>query len=100
MTTVDYQLAGHLIDPSEYDLEGHPKLDGRKAQTLPVGFDSFELDHTDAQHMKLAGRLEEGGYITLTVTAYVARRSWTQRLDGDKDTLSRFYRIHIEDITA
>jgi hypothetical protein len=89
-----------MFDPSSYDLEGTPTLNGQKASSIQLAFESFELDHTDAQHMLLAGQLEDGETLTLTVTAKPSRRSWAERPDADTDRLGRRYTLTIRDVTA
>ena len=89
-------MSNTMFNAEMYDLAGTPRLNGRKASSIVVAFDSFELDHTDALHMALAGKLELDHPITLTVTAKPAKRAWNEREDGVGVT----YRITIEDIAA
>lgn len=89
-----------MFDPSTYDLEGTPALGDQKASTIVVAFEPFELDHTDAQHMLLAGQLEEGDTLTITVTAKATKRSWSERPDAESDRLGRRYTLSIRDISA
>lgn len=85
-----------MFDPATYDLEGTPKLNGRKAGSIVIQFDGFELDHTDALHMALAGALELGQPVKLTVAALPAKRTWAEK----DETVGVTYRIAIEDISA
>jgi hypothetical protein len=50
--------------------------------------------------MKLAGRLEQGETLTLTVTAKPTKRQWSERPDADHDKIGRAYRLTIRDITT
>jgi hypothetical protein len=87
-----------MFDPTSYDLEGTPTLNGTKATSIIVTFEAFDLDHTDAQHMELAGRLEQGETLTLTVTAKATKRQWSERPDAESDQVGRSYRLTIRDI--
>jgi len=87
-----------LFAASTYDLEGTPTLNGAKATTISISFDTFELDHTDAQHMNLAGKLEQGDTLTLVVTARATKRQWSERPDAETDQVGRGYRLTIRDI--
>lgn len=98
MTTA--AAADTMFDPSSYDLEGTPTLNGAKATSIVLSFDSFELDHTDAEHMKLAGLLEQSGHLTLTVEAKPTKRSWNERPDAEQDQVGRSYKLTIRDISA
>jgi hypothetical protein len=98
MTTTTEQIPA--FDTTQFDLEGTPTLNGHKATVVIVSFDAFELDHTDAEHMKLAGRLEQGETLTLTVTAKPTKRQWSERPDADQDKIGRAYRLTIRDITT
>lgn len=89
-----------IFDTTAYDLEGHPKLNGHKARNIPVAFDTYDLDHTDAQHMKLAGQLETDQELTLTIRCHVTKRGWNEKLDPDNPDLTRTYRLTITDITT
>jgi len=88
------------FDTATYELEGTPKLQGTKAGTIVIAFEPFELDHTDADHMLLAGRLENGQTITINVQAAATKRAWIERIDADPhDQLGRRYTLTIRDVT-
>jgi hypothetical protein len=95
------------FDPSEYDLEGTPTLEGAKATKVTVSFEAFDLDRTDEQHMLLAGKLDAGETVTVSVTAKATKLGWTERPDapplgekGSEDRRGRRYTLTIRDVTA
>jgi len=90
------------FDASDYDLEGTPTLNGRKAEATTVSFESFDLDITDSQHMHLAGLIRKGGTFSITVTAKVAKAGWTERESeaGGLEVERRMYRLTIRDIVS
>ena len=87
-----------IFAPEAYDLEGTPTLNRTKATSIKLAFDTFELDHTDAQHMLLAGMLEGDETITITVTARPTGRGWVERPDAETDRVGRRYTLTIRDI--
>jgi hypothetical protein len=96
-----------MFDPSEYDLEGTPALHGEKATKITIAFEAFELDHTDAEHMLLSGRLEAGETVTVSVTAKATKLGWVERPDapppgekGSDERRGRRYTLTIRDVTA
>jgi len=93
--------ATQMFDPSTYDLEGTPTLNGEKASTIVIAFEAFELDHTDEAQMLLAGKLEEGETVSITVTAKPTKRAWAERPEAEKpeDRLGRRYTLTIRDVT-
>jgi hypothetical protein len=96
-----------MFDPSEYDLEGTPSLQGEKATKITVAFEAFDLDYTDAEHMLLAGRLDAGETVTISVTAKATKLGWIERPDapprgekGSEERRGRRYTLTIRDVTA
>lgn len=90
----------HLFTPESYDLAGTPKLNGRKATTVKLHFGGFELDHTDALHMHLAGKLDLGQPILLVLHAVPVRRDWDENAGDEGSTVTCTYRVSIDDVTA
>ena len=85
-----------LFPAATYDLEGTPVLNGRKAKTVALAFDAYELKRSNAEHMALAGRLEPGESVRLTVVANVVRRAWAENDEDVRVT----YRLEIEELDA
>ncbi len=84
------------FDVTAYDLPGTPKLRALKANKVSLSIDRFELDRTDAEHMRIAGLLEDGNRILLRLELGYAGATW----DEQPDKLGRSYRYTIEDIVA
>ena len=76
--------------------EGTPVLNGRGAETIRVALGTYDLDHADAEHMKLAGQLHKGEIIKLTVLARVTGQDWK---DGT-EKLGVTFNTSVLDITA
>jgi hypothetical protein len=91
---------GHLFTPESYDLEGTPKLNGRKASNIKVNLGSIDLDETDPIHMKLAGKLELGQPIALLITATPAKRDWDENTTEDGTAITCTYKLAVEDIAT
>ncbi len=88
-----------LFAVEAYDLEGTPKLNGRKASSVVLSFESFELDHTDAEHMALVGKLMQGRPVAVRLELHAGKRTWAERTDDDGvDNVGYTLRVAVKDI--
>lgn len=89
-----------IFDAAAYDLPGTPKLNGRKASQVTLAIENVELDRTDADHMALAERLEQGELVNVTVSIGISKRSYVDsRTDGGSD-LAVTLRVAVTDFAA
>jgi hypothetical protein len=93
MTTTQSE---ELFEGATYDIEGTPELNGRKAKTIVLSFEPYELDRTELEHMELASRLEPEAEIRLALITTVAKRAWNETVDEVRVV----YRLEILDVNG